>query len=107
MEYEYPKIIQIGGHTYSVELKPVYGLDKMAVNCGLHCAEYSTIEVATIGEIGIPRSNSRLNQLLWHEIIHAISYVFNSNLSEEQTDQVAQGLLQVLEQLGIRLVKEI
>ena len=106
VNYEYPKKLQIGGHKYVVQLHNNYVLDKAGDCAGLHCSEHSSIDVSTMAENGDQRSISRINQILLHEISHAINNVWGTGLDEGEVDRFSQGLLQLHEQLGIRLIKE-
>jgi len=42
-------------------------------------------------------------RVILHEVFHAIDDIYNQGKWDEEVDKMAQGLLQVTEQLGIRL----
>ncbi len=111
MEYEYPKEIQIGGHTYRIELVEGYHTSDTANYVADSAQGDCLIRVAVQTTTGEPVSTSTLNLRLLHELIEQINVVYVVELGEDsekenKVERLAQGLLQVLEQLGIHLIKE-
>ncbi len=106
--YSYPKQIQIGGHTYTVELKDAATVDDAGQNCGDSCKGNLEFRVATKLVDGISRATSAIEQTLWHEILHQIDRVYASEnqLDEGDMERLTQGLFQVFEQLDWHIIKE-
>jgi len=97
--------IQIGAHKYSiwlVDAATVDGDDRW----GETALEKNKIKVSIRSRDGEYRPLSTIEDTLLHEILHAVSHIYNCDLSENQTLQMTQGVLQVLKQYGLVLVKE-
>ena len=96
-----PRHIQIGGHLYEVILtENINILDGCS---GLH--RPNTRQIIISAEVA--PSNTATN--LYHEILHAINAIYISSserLSESQVEGIAQGLTQVLPQLGLNTETE-
>jgi hypothetical protein len=103
---KYPESIQVGGHTFRITLRDSYTIKDNDDASGRENRSLEIIEICTKSSEGESCSLNRLNEIAWHEILHAISGVYGAKLCEEQTEQVSQGLLQVFNQLGIQLIKE-
>lgn len=101
---KYPKQIQIGGHTYSVEIVDQHCLDTFA-NIGGHHYQGLRIELSSRAIDGKPLPLTVINTLFWHELVHAIARGFSISLEEEDVERMSQGITQVLSQLGIYLVE--
>lgn len=108
MKYKYPPKITIGGHNYKITL--VDGAEVDGIQSDRHVGSCSQtvgqFEIATRTKIGGHKTLEFINTTLLHEIVHAISDIYVVEMKEEQVEQIAQGLLQVLEQLDIRLIKD-
>lgn len=100
IEIPVPALIKIGGIDYSVESNSQKDmiLDDAACN-GIHSERMRNISVLSTLR---PQEFSRC---LIHEVIHGINAVYLHRVLDEQTvDALSHGLLQVLEQLGVRFV---
>ncbi len=93
-----PNSIQVGGHIYKVEYLDCYSVDGDN-DQGLHDYAIQTMKVATKTMTGESRAKSSIETTLWHEIIHAISYIYRADLEERQVSTIAQGIYQVYKQL--------
>jgi len=83
-----PKQIQIGGHTYQVFYKPYLSSD--SGNRGRINHRKQVIHIEPENPI------SQQNVTILHEIIHFTENIFSLNLTDEDTDRISEGLLQVL-----------
>ncbi len=111
MKYKYPETIQIGGHAIKIIL-----IDGNSVTCSAqHYADLylpkSEIRVTTKCPDGKDRALDYINECLLHELVEAINEIYVVNLGEgsekeNKIDSLAQGLLQIFNQLGIQLIKE-
>lgn len=106
MEYEYPDTIQIGGHEYKIEFQPIASTSHDSSWVGDHFGRQCKITVATNTAKGEPNALSYIEQTFIHELLHAINTVYNNDRCDEASiELLAQGLLQVLNQLDLHLVK--
>ena len=82
-----PKQIQIGGHTYEVFYKPYLSKDNGDRGVIKH----------RIQEIHIAPENpkSQRDVTIIHEIIHLMEFIFAFDLTEGDTERIAEGLFQV------------
>ncbi len=102
IEVKIPKKIKIGGFTYTVKLDKATALEMKKQNLYGQC-------VGTAREIRLDTDQSaeQISATFIHEVIHAVDDVYtNSSLTEMENKGLANGLYQVIEQLGIRFVKE-
>jgi len=91
-----PKTIQVGGHVYTIRFNAVKVRDEGRRGLVNHRLQ--------LIELGSERSESGMYTTLIHELVHIIDYVYNHNdLSEGAIDSLAEGLNQVLPQLGLEL----
>ncbi len=107
----YQKCLNIGGHYINVEL-----VDGWSTNTNTKCfADMSLqdgkIRIATRTTDGDRVSLSELSERLVHEILEAINEVYVVGLGterdkEDHVESLAQGLLQVFDDLSIQLIKE-
>jgi hypothetical protein len=98
--------IQIGGHTFKIELKDASTVDGDN-RWGETRLEKNEILVATKARDGECRPISSIEQCLLHELAHAVSQIYNADLSEGQTVQMSEGLYQVLKQYGLKLIEQV
>lgn len=111
MNYDYPKEIQVGGHKFKVEL-----VDGLYVNSTAnHTADCliagGSISIATRLADGGYKTIEEINSSLLHEIIETINIIYVADLGdgeskESRVEALSQGLLQVLSQLGVYLIKD-
>jgi hypothetical protein len=106
MNYSYPEKLEIGGLTYRVQLFDSYVLERVGETAGYHLNENGELQVATRTKEGGYRPINLINEIAWHEVLHAISHEYGAGLKECQVEQVAKGLNQVCKQLGFDIVKE-
>lgn len=90
-----PKFIKVGGHTYEVVFAEGLWMRDGLVGQARHYTE-QTLEVeAALCPEGIGLS-------FVHETLHAIDRIYNNHaLSEDAVDALAEGLFQVLSDMGI------
>lgn len=91
-----PSVVTVGGHRYDIKYRfgEVAYEDEdgeMQLSLGFVKLMLGRIEVAT------GRAASQMAETLLHEIVHAISYDRNIGLEERQVDQVAAGLMDVMQ----------
>ena len=89
-----PRTINIGGYTYKVLQDYDFRNDKELI--GIADTEYLEIRLKSA------KNPQVLKQVLLHEILHCIDYVFNDNKLIDQdatVDNLSQGLFQVFSQL--------
>ena len=102
MEVVIPSVLEVGGVTYRVlwdnaASKAIRGNNRSGEHDTLACTLTIDAEDA---------SSERIRQIFLHELLHAIDqeYCNFKALTEDSTDAIASGLLQVLKQLGVDLV---
>ena len=100
----YPKEIQLGGHIIKVELINNRIVSENDNHVADFCRDNNTIRIAVMLEDGTYKSLSFINECLHHEILEAINEVFCLEFEQDEIDRIAQGYVQVLGQLGIRLI---
>jgi len=108
MQYGFPKEIQIGGHIYKIILKDATTVDENGQNCGDSCQLNLEIRIATKLIDGTKREASSMEATFWHEVLHQIDRVYaaKDTLDEGTIERLAQGLYQVLLQLGWHIIRE-
>ena len=102
----HPKNVQIGGNNFSVQL-----IGGISTNCECeHFADFfvqkGEIRIAALCPDGTTRCLDFLNQSLWHEYLEAIKEVYKINIEQDDMDRIAQGIVQILSQSGIKLIRE-
>lgn len=96
-----PRKIKIGGFDYSIVVSPAF--DKELFADGNKGSMSSRLRRIIVSSTLPPQDFS---ETFVHEILHAVDDIYtNSSLTENQVFLLANGLLQVLEQLGVRFVK--
>jgi len=93
-----PERFQLGGHTFTVreghvfvERTDLYGQCDTGRN---------ELRLAAVTSGGAPLARSVVEQAFFHELTHAIDAIFcNRKLTEDQTEQLAQGFYQVVRQM--------
>ena len=89
-----PKTIKVGGHTYEVVID-----EHLWHNENLHGQVDYNNQVITLDTYGHPQ---QLSATFIHEVLHAIDRYFNNKaLTEDEIDSMAEGLFQVLSDMGI------
>jgi len=89
MKIKVPDSILIGLHSYEVIFNPHLQIDEERV--GTLNRRTQTLEI----ENALAQSQKEVT--LWHEIIHGISGNFSLALSEKDTDNLAIGIVQFLQ----------
>lgn len=99
-EINIPASIKIGGFDYRIEKSESHNKELQEDNCwGEHSEKQRRIWFDSSA------SPQQISQTFIHEIIHAVDAVYQGRkLTEDSIHAVANGLLQVLEQLGIRFI---
>lgn len=90
-----PKTIQIGGHVYDVFFCHAVRDD----------GDWGQVHhrLLNIGVHSHLQKESVKTEAFWHEVTHAINWIFcERELEEKQVAAIAQGLVQVMVQLGIQ-----
>jgi hypothetical protein len=91
-----PKTLKIGGFDYNIDI--THDADLRADGCYGQCKEM-TRSIAVDSSI----SEQQFSHTFLHEMLHAVDSVYGINsVTEEQNKHLAQGLFQVMEELGIR-----
>ena len=103
IEVEIPKTIKVGGYDYTIQVTPDVDIDLESRG---HFGEHSTARrCLRIRSQCLPQE---ISDTFLHETIHAVDSVYSyAKLSDEQVEALSHGLLQVLEQLGIRFILKI
>lgn len=95
-----PKMLKVGSHQISVVF-PHHFRERSDV-CGQYDQSLSEIRVDHVDACGNMRSDSSILVTFLHEVLHAIDYTYNRGRvtrrkdGEDDIDQLAQGLAQVL-----------
>jgi hypothetical protein len=96
-----PATLTIGAHRYTVQED--YTFSERGDLCGQVIYSQCLIRLAGRDDLNAPIARSQVEQAFCHEVIHAIDHVYcgggQSKLSDAQTDQIAQGMYQVLLQM--------
>jgi len=83
-----PKHISVGGHTYSITHKPLLSKENGIRGHIVHNRQIIQIE---------PENPlTQRNVTLLHEAIHLVDAIFSLDLSESDTNGLAEGLYQIL-----------
>ena len=91
-----PKKVKIAGHTYKV-IYPYKFKGKEKGILGQCVYNQSIIRIIDKDRWGCKLSASRSQQILLHEILHAINCHYNNyRLKEEDVERIAEGIYQVL-----------
>ena len=89
-----PDSLVVGGHDYTIKYEPRLLLKENRY--GVTEWHEQTVSLEPV------LSMDSLNQTFWHEVIHLIDrHYTNCSLSEDATDNLAEGLYQVMKQLGL------
>jgi hypothetical protein len=100
-EIKIPKTIKIGGFDYKIEMTEEARADLDSRN--RHGEHASVLRRIRIRPNDLPQQTS---QTFLHEVVHAIDDIYlDYSLEEKEVGQLANGLLQVFEQLGVRFTK--
>lgn len=93
-----PNEIQIGGHVVTTTLDYLFR-ERADVFGQFSCAQ-GVIRITGVDGSGVPIARSLVEQVWWHEVVHAIDRVFNgSKLDDDTTERLSQGIYQVVQQL--------
>ncbi len=99
-----PKKIKIGGYDYKITIGE-------RTDRELECARlWGQTRTRLANEIVVASilGEQRLSECLIHELLHAIEGVYLSGETDEHLIKaLAEGLFQVLEQMGIRFVRRV
>ncbi len=101
IEIPVPEILKVGGFDYTIMLSNEHTIELKANGNWGECND-------SLRRIRIDTNASaqQFSQTFLHEVIHAVDAVYgNFKADENLTHAVANGFLQVFEQLGIRFVK--
>ena len=95
-----PASIKIGGYDYEIEVSEYHTTElRDNSNWGEHSERQRRIR---FDPTALPQ---QISQTFLHEIIHAVDAVYQGRkLTEDSTHAIANGLLQVFEQLGVRFI---
>ncbi len=101
IEIKIPKKLKVGGFDYSLEMSEYHDRELWdAENWGEHSVKLRRIRISTGCSV------QQFSETFWHEIIHAVDTVYQgSKLSNDEVAALSNGLFQVLEQLGVRIVQ--
>ena len=105
--YTYPPEVHIGGHVFKVEM-----IDGCATNMYINSVGHTSVECADLGiavrtNDGGYKHPDELDATFCHEITHQVSNVWGVGIDEKQTDQIAEGWMQALHSMGIRIIREV
>ena len=89
MKVKIPSKIRVGAYDYSVLAIPNLTFDFRLLGQSLADKQVIKVEPDT--------TSQTKNVTLWHEIIHAISDVYNCELDEKNIDRIAQGIASIID----------
>lgn len=90
-----PSKVKIGGHWYNI-IFPYKFIERADVD-GYTDHDILEIKIADGDGLDQRLAESKIIEIFFHEIIHAIDHVYNAGaLSEETVKRLGQGLYQVL-----------
>jgi len=90
-----PNKVKIGGHWYKVVF-PYRFIERVDIN-GHTDSDILEIKIANGDGYNQKLANSKVMELFFHEVLHAIDDVYNANQLEEATvKRLGQGLFQFL-----------
>lgn len=94
-----PKEVKVGGHIYKIIFPYVF---RERVDFLGQCdSDKNEIRIREIANGGVKIANSRIEEVFWHELLHAIDNTFSGeNLDEDIIKRLASGLYQVLSDNG-------
>jgi hypothetical protein len=98
--------VQVGGHTYKIELINAGMVDDSNENTGDSHHYKQVVRVATLCSNGENKGLSSCEETLLHELIHCASRVYNSDLTEDQVVSLSEGMYQILKQFGLKLITD-
>ena len=101
IEIKVPTTLQIGGFNYSIEMSEEINKELWDnENWGEHSGRLRRIR---LGTDCLPQ---QFSETFFHEVLHAIDTVYQGcQLSHQEISALSNGLLQIFEQLGVRIVK--
>lgn len=100
-----PKKLKVGGHIYKI-IFPFKFTERVDL-VGQHDSQTLEIRVNDKDSGGRDIADSRIKEVFWHEILHAIDVAYNGDKIEEDTvRRLSEGLYQVLNDNFIVKVKE-
>lgn len=106
--YTYPPEVHVGGHVFLVSLVDGYSTDTRSPHLvGETSVEEGQITVALRTANGGYKHINEVDCTMCHEIMHQINNIWNIGLEENQVDSMAQGWMQALHDIGIRIVQEV
>ncbi len=95
-----PKRLKIGGLDIRIDISPKITKELIDKDC--YGDSTSQLQRIRLDELMTPQ---RLSGVFIHECVHIISDIYSADkLTEGQVNAVENGLLQVMEQLGVRFV---
>lgn len=97
--------IQIGAHVYQVEIKDCYLVCDTGAQADSHHQKMN-IRIPTRTVDNGARSITDMEECLLHEILHGVNIIWKCDLDEDNIERLAQGLLQVLKQYGLKLITD-
>lgn len=102
IEIQIPLTIKIGGFDYTIDCTKEAEVDLRArTRLG------ETIALTRVIKLDVSTIPPQVSETFIHEIIECIADIYcNDTLTHEQISNLSYGLHQVLEQLGVRFVKE-
>jgi hypothetical protein len=101
MNIDIPKKIKIAGFDYKIRMDKEADKDLQSMNwLGSQSCNRQLIQVHS------DQSPQQMSNTFLHEIIHAVNGLYNNNkMDEDGVNQLANGMHQVFEELGIRFVR--
>jgi hypothetical protein len=98
IEVKIPKKIKVGGYDFKIVTNKQSDMDLKSMGwqgCQSLCQQ--KIQIAS------DLDGQKLTDTFIHELLHAVNVIYVANkLTEDDVGQLSMGMLQVLEQLGIR-----
>ena len=89
------KSYEVGGLTFAIKHNT-----NLIYYEGNHAQTDYRQQLITIGYSHTPDGK---DEMLWHELTHAVNHVFlNSKLTEDEVNSMATGQYQILKQMGIK-----
>lgn len=99
-----PKKVKVGGFDYRIKMGIEVDKELNSSSSWGKCS--NLLRVIAVASCGVDVTAIQLSRSFIHELLHAISFIYNDDeMNEREVKALTAGLHQVLEQLGIRFVK--
>ncbi len=96
-EIEVPKTIKVGGHTIRIEIVDSIDKGDLAGHYIYNADKIILARRVKVEKVLIEASAQSMIAVLYHEVLHAIDFIYNSGiLAEDVIDRLSEGWYQVI-----------